>query len=94
MLKTLAVAVAVSTLACGTWASAAPVKHQAKPAAPAQAQAIPGVNPMTIAAPTAAVANPQPFAAQPGVNPMTSAAPIPAVANPQPYVKVPGVNPL
>jgi len=92
-----AVAIAVSTLACVTSASVALAKHHhAKPAAtpPAQAQAIPGVNPMTNAAPTAAVANPQKYAAAPGVNPMTSAPATPAVANPQPYTKVPGVNPL
>ena len=90
-----AVAIAVSALACVTSASAALAKHHAKPAAtpPAQAQTIPGVNPMTNAAATPAVANPQRYAAAPGVNPMTSAPPTPAVANPQPYAKVPGVNP-
>ncbi len=70
MLKTLAVAVAVSALACGMSASAASAKHHAKPAATPQAQTIPGVNPMTNAAPIPAVANPQPYVKVPGVNPM------------------------
>ena len=96
MLKKLSVAIAVGALACATSASVASAKQHAKhvAAAPAQAQTIPGVNPMTNAASTAAVANPQSYAAAAGVNPMTSAPPTPAVANPQPYTKVPGVNPL
>jgi hypothetical protein len=72
MLKKLAVAVTVSALACGMSASAASAKHRAKPATtpPAQAQTIPGVNPMTNAAPIPAAANPQPYVKVPGVNPL------------------------
>ncbi len=71
MLKKLAVAIAVSALACGTSALAASAKHRATPAAPpAQAQTIQGVNPMTNAPPTPAVANPQPYVKVPGVNPL------------------------
>ena len=72
MLKRFAVAITVGTLACGLSASAALAKHQAKPVAPqpSQAQTIPGVNPMTNAAPATAVANPQPYVKVPGVNPM------------------------
>jgi len=71
-MKKFAVAIAVSTLACVTSVSVALAKHHAKPAAtpPAQAQTIPGVNPMTNAAPTPAVANPQPYTKVPGVNPL------------------------
>jgi hypothetical protein len=72
MLKKLAVAIAVSALACGMLAPPALAKHHAQHvAAPAaQSQTIPGVNPMTNAAPTPAVANPQPYVKVPGVNPM------------------------
>ena len=73
MLRTLAVATAVTALACGTWApnaSAAAKKHHANPPAAAHAETIPGVNPMTNANPTPAVANPQPYVKVPGVNPM------------------------
>jgi hypothetical protein len=96
MLKKLAVTIAISALACATSASIALAKHHAQhtAAAPAQAQTIPGVNPMTNAAPATAVANPQSYAAAPGVNPMSNAPPTPAVGNPQPYTKVPGVNPM
>lgn len=71
-MKKLAVAIAVSALACGMSTSAALAKHHAKHVAapPAQAQTIPGVNPMTNAAPTPAVANPQPYVKVPGVNPL------------------------
>ena len=73
MIKKTVIAVAVSAIACAAWTSSASAKHHVKHkmAAPAaQAQAMPGVNPMTNAPATPAVANPQPFAHQPGVNPM------------------------
>jgi len=74
MIKKTVVAITVSAIACAAWTSSASAakhkQHTAVAAPPAQAQAIPGVNPMTNAAPTPAVANPQPFTKQPGVNPM------------------------
>ena len=72
MIKKTVVAIAVSAIACVAWASSATAaKHKQQMAAPsAKAETIPGVNPMTNAAPTPAVANPQPYVRQPGVNPM------------------------
>lgn len=73
MIKKTVVAVAVSAIACAAWASSASAatRHKQKMAEPpAKAETIPGVNPMTNAAPTPAVTNPQPFTHQPGVNPM------------------------
>jgi hypothetical protein len=74
MIKKTVVAIAVSAIACAAWASSASAakhKHHAAVAAPAaNAETIPGVNPMTNAPATPAVANPQPFVRQPGVNPM------------------------
>ena len=72
MIKKTVVAIAVSAIACAAWtSSASAAKHKQKMAPPpAKAETIPGVNPMTNAAPTPAVANPQPYTRQPGVNPM------------------------
>ena len=73
MIKKTVVAIAVSAIACAAWtSSASAAKHKRQAAAakpPAQAETIPGVNPMTNAPPTPAVANPQPFVKHPGVNP-------------------------
>ena len=54
---------------------ASAAKHHAKHAThaatpPAKAETIPGVNPMTNAAPTPAVEHPQSYTKVPGVNPM------------------------
>ena len=77
MIKKTVIAIAVSAIACAAWASSASAKHHVKhharhmaPAPSAQAESIPGVNPMTNAAPTKAVEHPVPFVRQPGVNPM------------------------
>lgn len=74
MIKKTIVAIAAAAIACAagaSTASAAKHKHKAvAPTPPPQAQTIPGVNPMTNAAPTPAVKNAQPFSKQPGVNPM------------------------
>jgi hypothetical protein len=74
MIKKTVVAIAVSALACGAWASsAAAAKHHAKHAAPApaaKAETIPGVNAMTNAPAIPAVEHPAPYSRLPGVNPM------------------------
>jgi hypothetical protein len=72
LIKNIAVAIAVSAIACATWASSASAKQHPKhtPAAPAQAGTIPGVNPMTNAAPIPAVDHPAPYVRVQGVNPM------------------------
>jgi hypothetical protein len=74
MIKKTIVAIAVAAITCAagaTTASAAKHKHKAAaPTPPAQAETIPGANPMTNAPATPAVANPKPFEKQPGVNPM------------------------
>jgi hypothetical protein len=78
MIKKTVIAIAVSALACVAFApGASAAKHHAKqqatsvPQSPAaQAETIPGVNPMTNAAPTPAVEHPQSFTRVPGVNPM------------------------
>jgi hypothetical protein len=101
MMRKIAVAVAASALACVAFAPGAfAAKHhkQAAPAPAAQAETIPGVNPMTNAAATPSgphAAAPGAHAETiPGVNPMTNAPPTPAVSNPATYDKVPGVNPM
>ena len=77
MIKKTVIAIAVSAIACAAWASSASAKQHVKhhaghmaPAPAAQAEAIPGVNPMTNAPATKAVEHPAPFVRQPGVNPM------------------------
>lgn len=73
MIKKTVVAIAVSAIACAAWASSASAAKQPKQKTstpPAQAETIPGVNPMTNAPAAPAVSNPQPFVRQPGVNPM------------------------
>ena len=74
MIKKTVVAIAVSAIACAAWASSASAAkhkhHTAVAEPPAKSETIPGVNPMTNAPATPAVANPQPFVRQPGVNPM------------------------
>ena len=74
MIKKTVIAIAISSIACAAWTSSASAakhkRHVAAAAPPAQAQTIPGVNPMTNAPASPAVANPQPFVKQPGVNPM------------------------
>lgn len=72
MIKKTILAIAVAAIACAAGAStASAAKHKAvAPAPSAQAETIPGVNPMSNAPATPAVANPQPYVKQPGVNPM------------------------
>ncbi len=71
MSNKLAIAVTVTALAFGAWApNALAAKKHAAPAPAPQAQTIPGVNPMTNAKPTPAVATPQPYSKVPGVNPL------------------------
>jgi hypothetical protein len=78
MIKKTVIAIAVSALASIAFASGASAakhhtKQQAKSATPspaAQAETIPGVNPMTNAAPIPPAEHPQSFNPVPGVNPM------------------------
>jgi len=72
MTKKTIVAIAVSAIACAAWTSSASAakKHNAPASPPAQAETIPGVNPMTNAPASKPVENPKPFEHQPGVNPM------------------------
>jgi hypothetical protein len=93
MIKETVVAIVVSALACGAWASSASAKSHPKHQAPATSTAapIPGVNPMTNATATPPVSQPAPYAPIPGVNPMTNAAAIPPVAQPAPYASSPGL---
>lgn len=76
MTKKAVLALAVSALACGLWASgASAAKHHAKhhkqaAAAPSTAETIPGVNPMTNAPAAQPVTKPAPYTRVPGVNPM------------------------
>jgi hypothetical protein len=70
MTKKTIVAIAVGAIACAAWTSSASAAKHKTPVPPAQAESIPGVNPMTNAPPTPAVANPAKYTPQPGVNPM------------------------
>jgi hypothetical protein len=73
MIKKAVIAIAVSAIACAAWTSTASAKHHAghmASAPAAQAETIPGVNPMTNAPAAKAVEHPAPFVRQPGVNPM------------------------
>lgn len=78
MIGKTVVAIAVSALASVAFAPGASAakhhaKHEAKsaPQSPAaQGETIPGVNPMTNAAPTPPAEHPQSYAPVPGVNPM------------------------
>jgi hypothetical protein len=75
MTKKMIVALAISALACTAWTSnAMAAKHKHKvPAAhaqAAQAETIPGANPMTNAPPVPAVEHPAPVDHLPGANPM------------------------
>jgi hypothetical protein len=73
MIKKTVVAIAVSAIACAAWTSSAAAKKHARhmaSAPAAQAETIPGVNPMTNAPAAKAVEHPAPFVRQPGVNPM------------------------
>ena len=77
MIKKTVIAIAVSAIACAAWTSTASAKHHVKhharhmaSAPAAQAESIPGVNPMTNAPAVKAVEHPAPFVRQPGVNPM------------------------
>jgi hypothetical protein len=72
MTKKTVIALAISAVACMAWTSnAMAAKHKHKAATPAaQAEAIPGVNPMTNAPAAPAVEHAQKFEHVQGVNPM------------------------
>jgi hypothetical protein len=73
MTKKTIIALAISAIACTAWTSnalAAKPKHKTAPPAAHQAEAVPGVNPMTNAPPTPAVEHPAAFQHVPGTNPM------------------------
>ncbi len=72
MTKKTIIALAISAIACTAWTSnALAAKHKHKMAAPAaQAETIPGVNPMTNAPSIPAVEHPAAYQKMPGVNPM------------------------
>jgi hypothetical protein len=72
MTKKTIIALAISAIACTAWTSNALAAKKHKPAAPPahQAEALPGVNPMSNAPATPAVAHPAAFQHVPGTNPM------------------------
>jgi hypothetical protein len=73
MTRKTIIALAVSAIACTAWTSnalAAKPKHKTAPPAAQQAEAIPGVNPMTNSPPAPAVAHPAAVDHLPGANPM------------------------
>jgi hypothetical protein len=100
MTKQTIIMIAMSAIATMAWtssASAAEQKHPiAVPAAHASVQAdqLPGVNPMTNAAPIRAVDHPMQAQATRGTNPMINAPPTPAVQHPLAFTHVPGDNPM
>jgi hypothetical protein len=98
MIRTTVIAIAMSAIASAAWTTNASAKHHAKHTASApaaQADTIPGVNPMTNA-PASRSAEPSAAPAETiaGVNPMTNAPASKAVEHPAPYARIQGANPM